>query len=133
MTLMKTKHLIVYAKRDRNFFVLELATPNNMMQITKYSQPTHLVSKSRQVRIWHLRFRYANNARIIKVLKLLTGIGNFSKVYNLIKIYSDFKQSNNNPSNNKGLVPIAKVSLLALLLDNNFDSLCTLCIANKQT
>lgn len=133
MILMQTGHLITHTKRDRNIFVLEVATPNKAMQITGRGQPTYLVSKSRKIRVWHCRFGHASNAKIIKASKLWTGMGNFSKVYDPTKVYSNSKQSNNNPSDNKGLVPTAKVSLLVPSPDNNFDSLCTPCIASKQT
>lgn len=60
-------------------------------------------------------------------------MGNFDKVYNLTRVYSNFKQSENNSSgnNNKSLVFIAKVLLLTFLLDNNFNSLYTLYISSK--
>lgn len=61
-------------------------------------------------------------------------MGNFNKAYNLTKIYSNSKQTHeDNPSDNKGFVSAAKVSLLNLSSDNNFDSLYTPYIANKQT
>lgn len=101
------------------------------MQITRCGQLIYLMSKSKKIKVWYCRFRYTSNAQIIKASKLLISIGNFNKVYNPTKIYSDFKQFNNNSSNNKTLVFIAKVLLLTVLPDNNFDSLCTLYIISK--
>lgn len=49
--LMQAEHPIAYTKCDQKFFVLKLATPNKAMQITRYAQPTYLVSKNRKVRV----------------------------------------------------------------------------------
>ena len=58
-------------------------------------------------------------------------MGNFNKAYNLTKMYNDSKQSDNNLSDNndKIFTPAAKASLL---MDKNFDSLYTSCIASKH-
>lgn len=130
---MQVRHLIAHAKYDQNFIVLEPATPNKAMQITGYSQPTHLMNKNSIVKVLHYRFGHFNNIKIINSSKFLTAMGNFNKVYNLIKVCSNSKQSNNNSSNNIYLVSAAKALLLALSLNNNFNCLCTLCITSKQT
>ncbi len=140
MTLMQAGHAIAHAKRDRNLFVLELAIPNKAMQVTGRGRPTHLVSKNRKIRIWHRRFGHASNARIIRASKLLTGMGNFNNnSYDPTKVYSDSEQSVSDNNNDDEPEPAytpdqaSKASLLATPPDNDFDSLCTPCIANKQT
>lgn len=92
------------------------------------------MSKNRKVKVWHCRFGHASNVRIITTFKLLTAINNLNKAYDPTEIYSNFEQSNNsNPSNNKGLIFIAKVSLLTPSPNNDFDSLYIPCITSKQT
>lgn len=132
MKLMQAGYPIAYAKCNQNLFILELATPNKAMQITKYGWSIHWVSKNRKIWVWHYIFGYISNARIIKTFKILTSMSNFNKAYNSTKIYNNFKQfNNNNSSNNKDLIPAAKVLLLTLSPDNNFDSLYILWIASK--
>ena len=63
------------------------------IQVTEPGCPMHLVSKNKRVRMWYRRFGYATNARIIRVLKLLTGIDSFDNTYDCIKIYNDSEQS----------------------------------------
>lgn len=45
------------------------------------------------MRVWHRRFGYASNARIIRASKLLTGMGNFNSAYDPTEVYSDLEQS----------------------------------------
>lgn len=140
MTLMQVGHTIAHVKRNRNLFMLELAIPNKAMQVIGRGHPTHLVSKNKNIRIWHCRFGHASNARIIRASKLLTGMGNFNNnSYDPTEVYSNSKHSvSNNNNDNKpkhAYTPdqASKASLLATPLDNDFDSLCTTCIASKQT
>lgn len=73
-------------------------------------------------------------------------MGDFNSAYNPTKVYSNSKQSGSDDQIgshddkhfNSKIAPIStitltKVSLLATLIDNNFDSLCIFCIASKQT
>ena len=103
------------------------------MQVTNQGRPTYLVSKNKKVRVWHQRFGHASNVRIIRASKLLTSIGNFNKIYDRIKIYSDSKQSESkyeSKSDSKHKSG-AKVLLVNHNPDNNFDSICTSYIASK--
>lgn len=156
MTLVQSGPTVAQARRDWNLFILDLAMLNKAMQVrgamqvTGRGRPTHLVSKNKRIRIWHRRFAYASNARIIRASKLLTGMGNFNKEYNPTKIYSDSEQSNSSSDNDDDHADNADKtsrdtatatpsnstmsSLLALSAsDNDFDSLCTPCISSKQT
>ncbi len=58
---------------------------------------THLVSKNKQVRVWHQQLGHASNARIIKASKLLFGMGNFNAKYHPSEIYSnsEYEDSDN--------------------------------------
>lgn len=106
---------MAHARRDRNLFILDLATPAQVMQAIKLRQstcpvtrqvnkqamqavgpgrPTHLVSKHKKVRVWHRRFGHASNARIIRASKLLTDMGDFDNAYDPTEVYSDSEQSN---------------------------------------
>lgn len=72
MMLMQDGVPIAQARRDRNLFVLDLATPGKVMQanvttnnkhamvITGRGRPAHLVSRNKKVRIWHRRFGHAS-------------------------------------------------------------------------
>lgn len=146
MTLMQSGQPIAHTRRDQNLFILDLVTPNKAMQVTGHGRPTHLVSKNKKVRVWHWRFGHASNARIIRASKLLTEMGDFNSAYNPSEVYSDFEQSGSDDQtgshddkhSNSKIAPIStttltKASLLATSTDNNFDSLCTPCIASKQT
>ncbi|MCJ1349502.1 hypothetical protein MMC31_007743 [Peltigera leucophlebia] len=73
-------------------------------------------------------------------------MGDFNSAYDPTEVYSNSKQSGSNDQTgshddkhlNSEIAPISittltKASLLATSTDNNFDSLCTPCIASKQT
>lgn len=49
--LIQIKHTIANAKLNRNFFILELATPNKAMQITGCGYPIYFVNKNKKVKI----------------------------------------------------------------------------------
>lgn len=146
MTLVQFGRTIAQARRDRNLFILDLATPNKAMQVTGRGRPTHLVSKNKRVRVWHRRFVHASNARIIRAPKLLTGMGDFNKEYDPTEIYSDSEQPSSDNDDAADLdqpdttqtdqLPATSNTAMSSLLttpDNDFDSLCTPCIASKQT
>ena len=44
MTLMKVEEIIAHAKRSRNLFILDRATPGKVMVLKGRGRPTHLVS-----------------------------------------------------------------------------------------
>ena len=138
MTLIQVDQAIAYARYDQNLFIVSLTIPDKVMQATGCGRSTHLVTKHKKIKIWHQRFRHASNTRTVRALKPLTGMRNFNNAYNPIKIYSNLKQSNSkyksNHDNDHLQVPVlAKMLLLAISTNNNFDSICTSCIASKQT
>lgn len=56
MTLMRSKKIIVYTRRERNLFMLELIIPNQvmsakMMKIKRRGRPTYLVSPNKHIRL----------------------------------------------------------------------------------
>lgn len=95
---MQSRQPITHARKDRNLFILTLATPIRIMQVIDSGQLTHLVSKNKKVRVWHWRFRQISNAQIVRASKLFNNIGDLSNMYNLTKIYSDFEWLNSNKS-----------------------------------
>lgn len=115
MTLMQGGQEIARARRDRNLFVLDLATPNRAMQTLSSGKamtaqgrgrPTHLVSRNKRFRVWHRRMGHASNARIIRASKLLIGMGDFNAEYNPAEVYSDSEQSDSdNDTDNTKEVP----------------------------
>ena len=84
-----------------------------------------------EVRVWHRRFGHASNARIVRASKLLTGMRNFNNAYDPTEVYSNSEQSEFEHESDHN--DEAEASLLAPLPDNDFDSICTPCIASKQT
>lgn len=69
MTLMQKGQIIAHARQDWNLFILNLATPNKVMQVTQPPRaimtqgrgcPTYLISKNKQVRIWHQRLGHVS-------------------------------------------------------------------------
>lgn len=81
MALMKDRKVITHAKRSQNLFILDLAIPGKVMQVSNaintpkhthrsmamrgQGRATHLVSKNRRIRIWNRRLGHASNARVI--------------------------------------------------------------------
>lgn len=60
MRLMQGGQEIAWAKKIRNFFILDLALPNKAMQISllaiatkRHEKPTHLVSWNKWVQVWY--------------------------------------------------------------------------------
>lgn len=77
---------------------------------------------------------HTSNARIFRVSKLLTGIGDFNAEYNSEEIYSNSKQSKSN--NDAKIETIQKTPELLTtfafhVIENNFDNICIPCIASK--
>ena len=138
---------IAHARRDRNLFVLDLATPGKIMQVngianatttTGRGRPTHLVSRSKKVRVWQRRFGHASNARIICASKLLTGIGDFSTNYDPAEICSNSEASESEDliSDNADLPSEQQITLKASKITDSasdFDKICEPCIGSKQT
>ena len=60
---------------------------------TGQKKSTYLISCSKKVQVWHRKFEYASNIRIICILKSLTRMGDFTANYNLAKIYNNFEAS----------------------------------------
>lgn len=118
--------------RDSDIIYVDSSEAMTLMQATGRGRPTHLVSKNKKVRVWHQRFGHASNARIVRASKLLTGMENFNNnSYDPTDVYSDSEQSEFEyecDHDNE-----AKASLLAPPPDKDFDSICTPCIASKQT
>lgn len=72
--LMQDGQPIAHVRRDRNLFILDIATTGKVIQvnaniqammITGHRKPTHLISRIKKVYIWHWRFGNASNVRII--------------------------------------------------------------------
>lgn len=160
MTLMQGGQAIAHVRQDRNQFILNLATSNQVMQVTQpprammtqgWGRPTHLISKNKRGRIWHWILGHASNAKVIRALRLLTGMGDFNTKYDPAKIYSDSKKSeleaerlpspsSHTPKVNSlvGTIPAESYASLSeasarTIIDNNFNSFCSPCVASKQT
>lgn len=115
MTLMKDEEIIAQAKRSRNFFVLDLATPGKVIRVShtistcfinntsppahrnlalrERGQLTHLVSKNRKIRIWHCRLGHVSNAKVIRASILVDSIDLQQAKYNLSKVFIDSEKS----------------------------------------
>lgn len=111
--------------------------------ITEWGRPIHLVSHIKKICIWWRRFGYASNIKVIRALKLLTGIKDFSKNCNSAEIYNDSKAfkpeasldnpnltDNNSANTNTVIKTMMKISKIT---NSNFDKICELCMKSKQT
>lgn len=124
--------------------------PSRAMAIQGRGSSTHLVSKNKRVRIWHRRFGHASNARVIRASRLLIGMGNFDVEYDSAEVYSDSEESEpederllsplTSPPSPSAATPPAKfdsgsleTNIACTTIDNDFDSLCSPCVASNQT
>ncbi len=149
MLLMQDGVPIAEARRDLNLFVLDFVTPGKVMQtnvaivanvaINKHAimtirqkRPKHLVSRSKKVRIWRIKFGHASNARIIRASKLLTGMGEFGTTYDQAKIYSDSKASE--PEDVDAEPESHTTSRASRITDSgsDFDKICEPCVGSKH-
>lgn len=101
----------------------------NAIITTGQRRSTYLVSYSKKIRVWHKRFRYTGNARIICASNLLTRIRDFSANYNQAKIYSNFEtsESENLIIDNFDLPSKKRITLKALKITDcrsDFDKIC---------
>ena len=135
---MQDNKLIAYARKNRNLFILDLAMSGKIMPTTSQKRPTHLVSYSKKVQVWHKRFRYASNARIICTSKLSIEMREFSANYDPAEIYSNFEASESEDLtiDNANLLSKQQIILKASKITDSgsdFDEICKLCIESKQT
>lgn len=82
--------------------------------------------------------KHAYNIRIIRVLKLVTGIEDLNAKYNLKNIYSDFEYSESKDSANTIYKALEPLTAFAINITNNiteidFDHICNLRISSNQT
>lgn len=130
---------------------MQVTQPSRAIMTQGRGRSTHLISKNKQVKIWHQRLGHASNARVIKALRLLIGMGDFNTKYNPAEVYSDSEESEpeaerspspspHTPEANSpvGTIPAQSYASLSeasarTIIDNNFDSLCLPCVASKQT
>ena len=152
MTLLQGISSIANVRRDQNLFILDLVTPGKVMKATNAKAMTivdqscliDLVSKNKQVRVWHRRLGHASNVRVIRASKLLFDMGNFNTKYDPSEIYSDsdYKDSDNS-ANETPVASIADISPLSETSNTiniksaqeneDFDTICLSCIISKQS
>lgn len=154
MLLMQDGVPIAHARRDRNLFILDLATSGKVMQVntqaimtTRQGRLTHLVSRIKKVCIWYRRFEHASNVKVIWVLKLLTEMGDFGENFDPTEIYSDSEASepeksfdNPNPINNDSTdaditieTQHERLMKASKITDFDFDEICEPYVGSKQT
>ena len=103
MMLAQDGQPIAHIRSDRNLFLLGVAVPGKIMEANQLAMitrvlavedPTHLVSRSKKVRVWHRTIWSREQCnRIIRASKLVTGTGYFGSTYNPAEIYSGSKAS----------------------------------------
>lgn len=114
IALMKDGKTIAHARRSRNLFILDLATPGKIMKVNhdvitlKHTyqtmalrgrgRATHLVSKNRRIRIWHRRLGHASNARVIRAAALVNGIDLYGAKYDPSEVFVDSEESEHDTS-----------------------------------
>lgn len=127
MALINDGEIIAHAKRSRNLFILNLATPGKVMKVSQKvnthlvdntsqstnqtmalrgrDRPTHLIRKNRKIRIWHRRVEHVSNTRVIRAsTSLVNGIDLQQAKYNPSEVFIDLDKSeydtdeDNNPN-----------------------------------
>lgn len=78
--------IVIYTKQDRNFFVFDLIKSEKAMAIA-CERPRHVITKNKQIQIWHCRLKYASNARVVRASKLVDGININSTKYNPEEVF----------------------------------------------
>lgn len=159
MILMRNGKVIAKAKRKWNVFIPNLAIPNQamsakVMAIRGKCHPTHLVSKNKQIWLWHRRLIHLSNARVVKTSKLINSINIDLKEYDSAKVFIEeydpsgivIDSDDSEISSNKNKSPAD----IALRLrgaafpntnfthqtrgnDNGISKLCASCVDNKST
>ena len=75
MVLKQEGKTIGLAIRRKNLFILNTQiAPSKTMLVKGRGRPTYRLSSNPQVGLWHRRFGYASNARVIQASKLVDGI-----------------------------------------------------------
>lgn len=132
MTLIRSEKFNTHARCNQNLIVFDLIKLRKAMAVS-CGGSIYIVSKNKQIRIWHRRPRYTSNTRVVGILKLVDRIIiNNNTKYNSEKMFINFNLSKSDeqpivPS--KDFVFIASIfsaSLVNTLLD--FDQLCDLYI-----
>lgn len=147
--LMKNEKIIALAKKEQNFFILDLVHPNKtmatislrVMAMTGQRQLIHLVSQNNCIYLWHWYLVYITNVCIIRASKLVDSI-NFNiknKKYKLAEVIIDSNtldfniNSNSYTHNPHNMQPIPKMAYI-IKKNNNINllnKLCIVCVASK--
>jgi hypothetical protein len=80
MLLKQNGTVVASARRDKEVFVLETATPGIAMMTIGRGRPTYLEADTPQMQLWHRRLGHAGLTRILQAVKMLDGIKLNTKV-----------------------------------------------------
>ena len=150
MTLMRNGKVIAEAKREQNLFTLNLADPGKAMAVispsdnikhramamTGRGHPTHLVSQSKRVQLWHRRLAHASNTRILRATKLVDGIKlDDDKEYDPAEILIDSDDSDTFDDEETRTQAEAGAITTALQATETdiLDKICAPCVGSKST
>ncbi len=139
--------VIAQAKRHQNLFILDRAIPEtvkkvkNLVMATGKGRPTHLVSKNKQVRIWHRLLGHASNARVIRASKLVDGFETEDKEYDPTEVFIDSDTEDDDDTLSGPIIsdPNAptkhpsEFAANASETNSGFDHICGLFVGSKST
>ena len=117
-----------------------------MIMFKDRGQPTYLLSKNPQIKLWHRKLRYTSNARVVKASKLNDGIDIIIKDNYITEDFSFNLKKDNKEKNLGQTVPgndkYERFPLFIVIISNtntnNYDNskierLFDLCIESKYT
>lgn len=79
---------MIHIKCNQNLFVLDLIKPGKAMAMGR-ERFIHIVSKNKQIQIWHHQLGHISNARVVRVSKLVDGINIDKAEYNSKEVFID--------------------------------------------
>ena len=116
--------------RKKNLSVRNTSPSLKTMLVQGRGRPTNLLNSNPQIRLWHRRFGYANNTKVVQVSKLVDGI-NLGEV-----ITEPIDEPQSSDSESESNSDADKPSPINKAMELNIDSveeLCEACIKNKHT
>lgn len=100
---------------------------------------TQIVSKNKQIQIWHHQLEYANNVKVVRVSKLVNKINIDNIKYNPKEVFINSNLSKTDEQSNianKNFAPLVDLDFSSSTLRNimsDFDQLYWPCIRSKST
>ena len=130
--------------RKKNLFICNTQIPSRKIMLVKgQNQPTYLLSKNSQIRLWHRKLKYVSNTRVVEASKLNIRIDiKIEYDYSIKNFFSNSRRDDNDEYKDLGQTFITNdkyerlFPLMAIINDPNnseIKKLCDLCNERKHT